>query len=149
VNIIDMRPPQIAIGLTLIAATLHRSLHIGKSIRFPCPPAGAVIGTAGFFLMIWAWLLFKKRNVAICPKAKTTSMITRGPYRFSRNPMYLGMVSMMLGLALYVGTLPFYLSAVGYFGVLNFVFIAFEEDKLAKAFGAEYMQYRRRVRRWI
>ncbi len=148
-RIIDFRPPRIAIALTLIAAVLHSSLNLWETTRFSHPGAGVVTGIAGFVLMMWSWGLFKRRHLAICLPEKTSHITKAGPYRFSRNPMYLGMVLMMLGFALYIGTVPFYLSALGYFAILRFVFIPFEENKLTKAFGDEFTQYTSKVRRWI
>jgi protein-S-isoprenylcysteine O-methyltransferase Ste14 len=148
-NITNMRPPRIAMALTLIAAAVHWSLNLGERTRFSLPWTGLSIGIAGFFLMMWSWWLFKTQHLAVCLPQKTAHIIKAGPYRFSRNPMYLGMILMLLGLALYVGTLPFYLSAIGYFAILNFFFCPYEENKLANAFGKEYIRYRDRVRRWI
>ncbi len=148
-RIIDFRPPRIAMTFTLIAAVIHWSLNVWETIRFSHPGAGAVMGIAGFILTMWSWGLFKRQHLAICLPEKTSHITKAGPYRFSRNPMYLGMVLIMLGLALYIGTVPFYLSALGYFAILRVVFIPFEEYKLAKAFGETYMQYRSQVRRWL
>lgn len=148
-SIIKMRPPRIAAGLVLAAAIVHWFTNNNERMRFSSPWGGAFLGLAGFFLMMWAWLLFKRRNLAVCLPDRTAYITKAGPYRFTRNPMYLGMVLMMLGLALYIGTAPFYLSAIAYFCIINFVFCPFEEDKLAAAFGEEYRQYRSRVRRWL
>ncbi|MBF0559343.1 MAG: isoprenylcysteine carboxylmethyltransferase family protein [Nitrospirae bacterium] len=148
-SIINMRPPIIAIVLTLLAASLHWGLHIGETVWFSMPWAGVLLGIAGFLVMMWAWSLFKQQDLALCPTAKTEHITTKGPFRFTRNPMYLGMVLIMLGLSLYFGTLPFYISATVFFAVLNIVFCPYEENKLAEAFGDEYMHYRTRVRRWL
>jgi len=148
-KMIEMRPPRIALASTLMAAAIQWTVVTGKGMQFAVPWFGVTLGLMGFSLMMWAWWLFKQRDLAICPTARTASMITHGPYRFTRNPMYLGMILMMLGLALYLGTLPFYLSAVSYFAILNFVFCPFEENKLSYAFGEEYSQYKVQVRRWL
>lgn len=148
-RIIDFRPPRIAMALTLIAAVMHRSFNVWEPIRFSHPAVGVVIGIAGFILMMWSWAQLKRQRLAICLPEKTSHITKAGPYRFSRNPMYLGMVLMMLGLALYIGTLPFYLSALAYCAIIRIVFIPFEEHKLEKAFGETYTQYRSQVRRWI
>lgn len=148
-RIINMRPPRIAMALTAIAAAIHWSLNIREPMRLSMPWIGASIGIGGFILMMWSWGLFKQQHLAICLPAKTAHITKAGPYRFSRNPMYLGMILMLLGLALYVGTLPFYLSAIGYYAILNFFFCPYEENKLANAFGNEYKEYRNRVRRWV
>jgi protein-S-isoprenylcysteine O-methyltransferase Ste14 len=144
-----MRPPRLAILLTLVAATLHWTLNIWAGVCFPWLWGGVVLGLAGFSLMMWSWGLFKKRDVALCPKARTSHLITDGPYRFTRNPMYLGFVLMLAGLALSMGTPPFYLSAIAYFMIINHVFCPYEESKLINSFGAEYLQYMNGVRRWI
>jgi protein-S-isoprenylcysteine O-methyltransferase Ste14 len=148
-SIIDMRPPRIALALTLIAAVLHWTLNIWQGLSFSWLRGGAILVLAGFSLMMWSWGLFKKRNIAICPKSETASLITDGPYRFTRNPMYLGFVLILAGLALGVGTPPFYLSAIVYFMIINFVFCPYEESKLINSFGCEYILYMRQVRRWI
>ncbi len=131
-RIIDFRPPRIAMALTVIATAMHSSLNVWETTRFSHHPAGVAIGIAGFILMMWSWGLLKRQHLAICLPEKTSHITKAGPYRFSRNPMYLGMVLMMLGLALYVGTLPFYLSALAYCAIIRIVFIPFEEYKLAK-----------------
>jgi len=148
-SIVKMRPPRIAASLTVMAVAFHWWLINGESARFSSAWGGAFLGLAGFVLMMWAWLLFKRQSLAVCLPDRTAYITKAGPYRFTRNPMYLGMVLMMLGLALYLGTAPFYLSAVIYFGILDFFFCPYEESKLTAAFGAEYLRYRKRVRRWI
>ena len=146
---INFRPPRIGMLFATIAATAHRFLAVWDNYIYSFPVAGVILGLTGFSIMIWAWFLFKKSNVAICPTAHTSRLLTSGVYRFSRNPMYLGMVSMLLGLALLIGSPPFYLAAVCYFVVLDFVFCPYEESKLLKTFGREFSDYRARVRRWL
>ncbi len=148
-EMITMRPPRIGMALMLIAGVAHWILKAGDPIFLASPTIGLMIGTGGFVLMLWSWLLFKKKNVAICPRAKTARIIQSGPYSFSRNSMYLGMILMMLGPALFTGAASLYLSALIYFLILNFVFCPFEEAKLLIAFGDEYAQYCSKVRRWL
>jgi protein-S-isoprenylcysteine O-methyltransferase Ste14 len=148
-SIIDMRPPRIALVLTLIATLLHRSLNVWDSMSFSWLWGGVFLAFTGFTMMMWSWGLFQKRNIAICPRAETTSLLTDGPYRFTRNPMYLGMVFILAGLALCAGTPPFYLSTVVFFIIINFVFCPYEESKLINSFGCEFILYMKRVRRWI
>jgi protein-S-isoprenylcysteine O-methyltransferase Ste14 len=148
-RLIDMRPPRIALFLTIFAAALHWGFHHGEQVNFFLPGTGTSVGMAGFTLMMWAWLIFKNQDLAVCLPGITNQITKSGPYRFSRNPMYLGMFLMMLGLALVIGTLPFYLSAVGFFAIMHFLFCPFEEKKLAHAFGRQYEQYRNEVHRWL
>ena len=148
-HLINFRPPRIGMLFALVATAMHWLLPVWGNVQFSCPVVGAALALSGFSIMMWAWWLFKKGEVAICPTASTVRLLTSGVFRFSRNPMYLGMVSMLLGLAAYVGTPPFYLAAVCYFAVLNFVFCPYEEAKLAGTFGQEFLNYKARVRRWL
>lgn len=133
----------------LVGTGMHWLLPVWGVFHFSFPVVGAALALVGFSIMMWAWWLFKKGEVAICPTAPTVRLLTGGIYRFSRNPMYLGMVAMLLGLAAYVGTPPFYVAAVSYFAVLNFVFCPYEETKLASTFGQEFSNYKAKVRRWL
>ena len=149
IDLLAYRPPRIAMFLLAVAATANLTLPVDaigpESIRSWAP----AVGIAGFFVMMQAWWQFKQTEVAICPTAETSALITDGVYRFTRNPMYLGMVMMLAGIAMFVGTLPFYVAAAALFAILNFVFCPYEEDKLAATFGSRFRQYRMRVRRWL
>ena len=68
-EMITMRPPRIGMALMLIAGVAHWILKAGDPIFLASPTIGLMIGTGGFVLMLWSWLLFKKKNVAICPRA--------------------------------------------------------------------------------
>jgi protein-S-isoprenylcysteine O-methyltransferase Ste14 len=111
--------------------------------------AATVLLVGGFGVMLWAWWQFRIHAVAICPTEDTSRLITDGIYRMSRNPMYLGMVMMLFGVAMFIGTLPFYAAAIAYFVVIDRSFCPYEENKLVRAFGERYGEYRSSVRRWI
>jgi protein-S-isoprenylcysteine O-methyltransferase Ste14 len=148
-DLLAYRPPRIAMLLAALAALVSWSLHLerlGPPVLSFVAPA---VGLAGFGLMMLAWWQFRRRGVAICPTAATVSLITDGIYRFTRNPMYLGMVLMLLALAMFAGTVPFYVAALALFGVLNFAFCPYEERKLANIFGPAFRAYRERVPRWL
>ncbi len=133
----------------LAAAGFHWFFHLGNGIRFSSHWLGIVIGVGGFIIMAWAGDTFKRRNIAIMPTADPTRLTNAGPYCFTRNPMYLGTLLMLLGLSIYIGTIPFYVSSAVYFAVLNLTYCRYEENKLMTAFGPEYAGYRARVRRWL
>ena len=118
--------------------------------RLPSLPAsGLAIGVLGFVIMLRAWWLFRQRNTAICPAAKTTSLVTDDIYRLTRNPMYLGIVLMLLGVAVATGSAPCYVAGLLFFLIVDHAFCPFEEQKLEQAFGIEYLRYRHGVRRWL
>lgn len=140
------RPPRIAMTLVAMAALLHLLVPLDALPSAPLP--AAIVGGLGFAIMLRAWWLFRIENTAICPTARTTTLITRDVYVLTRNPMYLGMVMMLAAIALLAGALPFYIAAVLYFLLLNAVFCPYEEQKLRATFD-EYANYASRVRRWI
>ncbi len=148
-NFIASRPPRIALLFLMIAAVLQFLFEIGDTILFSSPGIGLGLFGTGFLMMMWAWWIFKRQKLAVCFTARATHITTEGPYRLTRNPMYLGMVLMMAGTAFFFGTLPFSIAALVYFILLNGFFCPSEENTLERAFGAEYLEYKNRVRRWI
>jgi len=143
------RPPRIALAL-LLAATALTLLSSGQlRLTPPRPFLGPALAAGGLVVMLAGWRLFVTRHVAICPTAHTARLITSGIYRVTRNPMYLGLVLIMLGAAVGVGSSPFYGAALAYFMLMDRVFCRYEEAKLIALFGEEYDAYRRRVRRWL
>jgi protein-S-isoprenylcysteine O-methyltransferase Ste14 len=149
VRFIDYRPPRIALAMIAVALALQLLWPASRSVVLTAPLLGAALATAGFALMASAWWQFKKAEIAICPTAYTARLLTDGVYRFTRNPMYLGVIGMLLGLALAVGTVPFYVVALLYFMVINGAFCPYEEAKLRRSFGGQYAEYEARVRRWF
>ncbi len=89
------------------------------------------------------------RGTAICPTAHTSLLITDDVFRLTRNPMYLGIVLMLLGAALGSGGLFTYLAALTFFLIIDAVFCPYEEHKLSQSFGEDFADYRHRVRRWL
>jgi protein-S-isoprenylcysteine O-methyltransferase Ste14 len=148
-RIIDYRPPRIAGFFVLIAALLHRITPLSQLYIWSSPLQGAVIAITGFTVMMQAWWRFRKYETAICPTAKTERLVTSGIYRYTRNPMYLGLAGMLLAIAISIGTFPFYCAFAAFFMVMNSVFCPYEENRLSEAFGHAYLSYRNRVRRWL
>jgi protein-S-isoprenylcysteine O-methyltransferase Ste14 len=121
----------------------------GTASTAPLETAGLAIMLAGFVLMLWGLLTFARVRTGILPIRSATQIVTHGPYRFSRNPMYTGMALAYLGGALSVNSgwslllLPFVM-----LGIYQLV-IKREERYLSSAFPAEYGDYKKKVRRWL
>lgn len=143
------KPPRIAMFCLMLALAVHAATGGWDAFEVVCALCLGSLLAAGFTLMITAWAQFRVRQTAICPTARASSMVTKGVFRFTRNPMYLGMVLMMLGLALGMGSYPVATAALVFFLILQRVFIPYEEQRLAEWFGIDYLAYRARVRRWI
>lgn len=111
---------------------------------------GVILFVIGMGLSLQASKIFAEENTEILPTSPTNRvLVTRGPFRFSRNPMYLGMVLSLLGIGFFMGTLPVFFAALAQCIVLNFFFIPFEEQKMERQFGEQYIAYRNSVRRWL
>jgi protein-S-isoprenylcysteine O-methyltransferase Ste14 len=139
-------------ALLLLAATYALSLAPGL-LDLPIlttRPIGLVVIVAALALMFTAIVQFSLVGTQILPESKTNNaLVTDGVYAFTRNPMYLGMVILCLGGALWFGRLPMLLAPVLMFAVANWAFIPFEEAKMRRQFGDVFDAYTRRVRRWI
>jgi protein-S-isoprenylcysteine O-methyltransferase Ste14 len=146
-NFIDYRPPRIAMSFVLIA--LAANAFVPLPMHTSLPFAAGLTGGIGFWLMMRAWWLFRLADTAICPTASSTTLVTHGIFAITRNPMYLGMFLMLLGIAMVTGSAPFYVAAAGYGVVMDRVFCPHEEKKSVVEFGQEYVAYLRRVRRWL
>jgi protein-S-isoprenylcysteine O-methyltransferase Ste14 len=111
---------------------------------------GVVLVAIGFAISVWAFLLFRSEGTEINPTSEMNkSLVVRGPFRFTRNPMYLGLVLLTLGIAFWVGSLPMFAVPLLVFATANWVHIPFEEAKMRRQFGAAFDRYMRQVRRWI
>jgi protein-S-isoprenylcysteine O-methyltransferase Ste14 len=146
-QIVGYRPPRIAMSLVLAAVVAH--LSIGLPLHNGVPFAAAIVALLGFTTMLRAWWLFRLAGTAICPTETATSLITHDVFSVSRHPMYLGITLMLAGLALAIGTLPFYIAAITYAIMMDRAFCPYEEDKSLREFGSEYDEYTSRVRRWL
>ena len=110
---------------------------------------GFVMAAAGLLLMLWSVGLFWSRRTSIQPNRPATEFVVVGPYKFTRNPMYLGMSVVFLGLSMAFGPVwPMFFLPVAMFLLVRFV-IRREEEYLRRTFGGSYEEYCSRVRRWI
>src|SRR5262245_55580337 len=110
---------------------------------------GAAIVLAGAAGSVWALLAMRRARTSVNPYKPTAALVSDGPYRFLRNPIYLADAVIYLGLAAALNTWwPVALLPV-VLGVMQSGVIAREERYLERRFGEEYLQYKRRVRRWL
>jgi protein-S-isoprenylcysteine O-methyltransferase Ste14 len=93
--------------------------------------------------------MFRRLGTGVRPFTPATVLVARGPFRVSRNPMYLGMVLMLVGLGMALGTTVPLLVPPLFAVVIDRRFICREEEFLADRFGAPYREFCRRVRRWL
>ena len=119
---------------------------------FLSPPStyfGFLIIGFGFVLAFWSRSLFLKNATTLQPSEEPTLLVTSGPFRISRNPIYLGMASILLGVAVLFGTLVTLAFPVIFVTLIEFFIIPGEERMMEKIFGEPYREYKKSVRRWI
>ncbi len=117
-------------------------------VPFPCNFAGMFIALAGFVLMGKTQTLIKRYNTTLAIE-KSSQMITEGVFSKTRNPMYVGMFLLLLGLGLCFRNIFSILTPFGFISILRMVFIPREEKLMHDAFGQDYLDYKNKVRRWI
>jgi protein-S-isoprenylcysteine O-methyltransferase Ste14 len=121
-------------------------------VAFLSPPAtysGFLIIGFGLVLAFWSRSLFLKNATTLQPSEEPTSLVTTGPFRLTRNPIYLGMASILFGVAILFGTLVTLAFPVIFVMLIEFFIIPGEEQTLEKIFGEPYREYKKSVRRWI
>lgn len=148
-RILTYRPPRIALSLLCFAAVAQFTTPASWGAFRSLPTAAAVVGITGFMLMIRAWWLFRIRGTAIFPTAITSMLVTDDVYRLTRNPMYLGLIMMILGVGLFAGSIFYVAAAAVFFLIINHAFCPYEEQKLRSEFAESYETYCRQVRRWL
>jgi protein-S-isoprenylcysteine O-methyltransferase Ste14 len=137
--------------LILLAAefALNHWLPVVPWIPGPWRLVGWVIIAKGVFITLWAWSLFKRAGTGIKPFSPSTALVLSGPYRFTRNPMYLGMTTTLLGVAVVMGSLTPFIAPVTFIFIITYRFIRPEEEHMERAFGPSYRELKKRVRRWL
>ena len=142
-------PPVYLLISIILMVILHCFLPIRCVIPVPFNAMGGLILALGLVLNIWSSGLFKRARTTIIPFQQSSSLVTFGPYQFSRNPMYLGMVLLFGGLAVLLGTVTPVLVVPVLVCIIATKFIAAEEQAMDATFGEAYQAYKQRVRRWI
>ena len=143
-------PPHIfVLSILLIVAA---NLLFDSPRPFP-GPYGWILGVLLFILGLAITLpsarLFHQVRTNIIPYDDPNELVTSGWFRWTRNPMYLGMVIMLAGIAIGFGELLGYVVPLIFLIVIDRTFIPMEEKAMQRVFGARYDEYRAKVRRWI
>ena len=144
-----VRPPFVylgSIGLGLLAHWLWPVRLLPPSLGVPL---GVVAVLAAGALSICAVRTFRKAGTPVPGNRPTAAIVRKGPYRFSRNPVYLAFTLFQLGLAAWVNSLGLLLALLPALALMTRVVIPREERYLEARFPAEYLPYKRAVRRWL
>ena len=142
--------PPTRLGIALLAAVL---LNLWAPLTYFHSLAVIAFGGAlllfGFVMTASAAGAFHKAGTPVLPFERSTTLVVDGWFRYTRNPMYLGMALMLFGAGIALGSLGALLPSSAFVASIQSHFIEDEEQLLTETFGDEYRAYRSRVRRWI
>jgi protein-S-isoprenylcysteine O-methyltransferase Ste14 len=145
-----IRPP-IAWALAFVAGVGLDWLYPMPFLPASVPTAwiGGAIFALGFVLAAWAIATIRKAGSRIETNQPTTTIVSSGPYGFTRNPVYIGMFLGQCGLAVGFNSLWLLVTLVPFYLVIRYGVVAREEAYLTRKFGDLYVGYKSRVRRWL
>ena len=144
-----VRPPRIylaTIELGMLGHVLWRDNFVSRVIGLP---AGALLVVLSVALFVTATRAFKAAGTPVPGNQPATAFVRSGPYRFSRNPIYLAFSLLQLGLALLVNSLTMVMTLALAVAVMALVVIPREERYLAQRFPSEYSAHKASTRRWL
>lgn len=152
-----LRPTSIPWPPILLVAAFVAALIMKRAVPLTWPglddlPArviGTGFGLGGLALMIWGFMTLQRHRTTVMPHQGVDHLVTDGPYRFRRNPIYLGEVLLMLGMAELTKNIWFVIVALVFALLLTVLQIIPEERHLEAKFGDTYRDYKERTRRWI
>ena len=142
-------PPTYFMILLVASIGLHFVLPILKFAYSPYNYLGFILIIFGIAINLWTDSLFKKKSTTVKPHKTPSSFIISGPFKLSRHPMYLGMVFILLGTAVFLSTLITFVFPIIFIIIIEGLFIPIEEKNMQKKFGKKYLEYKKQVRRWI
>jgi protein-S-isoprenylcysteine O-methyltransferase Ste14 len=135
--------------LLILSILSHFVLPVRVLLEAPFTWFGILIIAAGLYLAFRTRVLFLRNRTTLSPYESPAVLLTTGPFRMSRNPVYLAMAVLLFGSAFLMGTLMPFLFPVLFMVIIEVLFIPDEERRLEELFGGEYREYKRRVRRWV
>lgn len=144
-----IKPPYIAFVLLFLSWLIDYYFPQFRFVFGSYRYIGVIVFILGLSMTFYAFYLFKKNKTPIIPGQKPKFMVAGGIYKFTRNPMYLGVTIALLGASIYIGNLLSLLSPLIFFIAMNIVYVPFEEKLLEKIFGKQYLDYKKKVRRWL
>ncbi len=142
-------PPVYVFVAVILMTCLHLLVPVRRFVEGSYRYLGIVLLLAGFGTVLWAAMLFRRAGTTIRPFERSSALVVRGPYRLTRNPIYVAMTAGLTGIAVLFGSLTPFLVVPLFVYLIDRRFIRAEEAMLEEALGADYSAYKTRVRRWL
>jgi len=148
-NLGPMRPPLIYLGAIVLGLLLHFAWPARLVPRAVSAPLGCIAVLVAVALFLYAVRTFRTAGTPVPGNRPTTTIVRTGPYRWSRNPIYLSFSLLQLGLAFWVNSLWLLVTLVPAVALMSLVVIPREERYLETRFPSDYLPYKASVRRWL
>ena len=142
-------PPTYFFIAIVLMVMLHFLFPLAEILRYPWLLLGCVPLLLGIALNIIADRAFKLFSTTVKPFEESTTLITTGVFRITRHPMYLGMILILFGIAILMGSLTTFFVIPIFAFLMDQIFVKIEEKMLAEKFGKVWVEYKSKVRRWI
>lgn len=142
-------PPVYFLMVLALMATLHVLTPMAVWITWPWTLVGTAPVTTGLILALLGSQRFRRVDTTLYPFETSSRLVTDGVFRYSRNPMYLGMLLVLFGMVILLGSVTSALVLPLFYTVIRWRFVRFEEHSLKQQFGPAYHEYALKVRRWI
>ena len=137
----------------LIAIVAMLTLHFLIPAALIIPRLWNLLGLIPIFLGVAinmnADKAFHQVNTTVKPFEESSSLVTRGVFRISRNPMYLGFVLILIGISIFLRSITSYLVIIAFAILIDRIYITVEEQMLSEQFGVAWEVYKNKVRRWL
>lgn len=137
----------------LIAIVAMITLHFLFPAMRIVPPIWNLLGiipiALGVIINLIADKAFHRANTAVKPFEESSALVTSGAFRITRNPMYLGFVLILIGIAVLMRSLTPYLVIIAFAILIDRMYITVEERMLAEKFGPDWIAYKEKTRRWL
>jgi protein-S-isoprenylcysteine O-methyltransferase Ste14 len=148
-NIGIIRPPLIYLGAIALGLLLHFVWPVRLVPHTVLVPLGCIAVLVAVALFLYAVREFRIADTPVPGNRPTTTIVRTGPYRCSRNPIYLSFSLLQLGLAYWVNSLWLLVTLMPAVALISFVVIPREEQYLETLFPSDYLPYKASVRRWL
>lgn len=143
------RPPVVYLAFIAIGSGLEFAWHLPLLPHALAAPLGILVVVGAVVLFASSVGRFRAAGTPVPGNEPTTAVVRAGPYRFSRNPIYLAFTLLHLGIAIWINSLWLAATLIASVAVMAWVVIPREEKYLERRFGAEYLAYKKSVRRWL
>jgi protein-S-isoprenylcysteine O-methyltransferase Ste14 len=143
-----IHPPLLAASLLLATLALHFMLPEERSVGWH-HVIGMLLVAIGAGISSFAAAIFQARETTRKPWGDPAEFVVQPPYTWTRNPMYVGITTALLGFAIFFGSIVMLTAPVAFFVAIDRIVIPHEEDTMERIFGQQYVDYKERVRRWI